>query len=70
MEEKTSRYVVRPPRDLSSQFERRQVAKAQAEEERKRKEAEDANAAVCVDYRPSQAAMKGSLYIVHLVCTD
>lgn len=51
MEEKTSRYVVRPPRDLSSQFERRQVAKAQAEEERKRKEAEDANAAVCVNHQ-------------------
>lgn len=47
MEEKTSRYVVRPPRDLSSQFERRQVAKTHAEEEKKRKEAEDANCAVC-----------------------
>ena len=48
MEEKPSRYAVRPPRDLNSQFDRRQADKACAEEERKRREAEAANAAVCV----------------------
>ena len=46
VEEKASRYIVRPPRDLSSQFERRQEAKARAEEERKRRELEAANAPV------------------------
>ena len=49
MEEKSSRYVVRPPRDLSSQFVRRQEATARANEERKRREQEEANAPVSVD---------------------
>ncbi|CAI8048479.1 Dynein regulatory complex subunit 7 [Geodia barretti] len=43
---KLSRYLVRPPRDLSSQFERRQETKASAEEERKKREIEAANAPV------------------------
>ena len=46
VEEKPSRYLVRPPRDLSSQFERRLEAKARAEEERKKREIEAANAPV------------------------
>ena len=46
MEKKTSRYIVRPPRDLASQFERRQEAKALAEEEKKRREQQLANAPV------------------------
>ena len=48
VEKKPSRYMVRPPRNLSSHFERRQEAKARAEEERKRKEEEKANAPVRV----------------------
>ena len=47
MEEKTSRYVVRPPRDLSSHFERRQAAKAKEEEEKRKREGETP---VSVDY--------------------
>ena len=46
VEDKSSHYIVRPPRDLNSQFERRQEAKARAEEERKRREQELANAPV------------------------
>ena len=49
VEAKPSRYVFRPPRDLSSQFERRQEATARAIEERRRREQEKANAPVRVD---------------------
>ena len=46
VEKKVSRYVVKPPRDLRSQFERRQETKARAEEEEKKKELEAANSPV------------------------
>ena len=57
VEEKPSKYVVRPPRDLSSQFVRRQAAKQQAEEERKRREAEEAQAAVSEQSSPEPLLM-------------
>ena len=46
MQERSSRYVLRPPRDLTSQFEQRLEAKARDEEERNRRELEAANAPV------------------------
>ena len=49
MEQKQEKYVVRPPRDLTSQFEKRMKDKKQAQieaEERKRKEEEEARIAV------------------------
>ena len=49
MKDKKSRYPVRPPRDLNSQFERRQEEKARSDEEMKKREQEEANAPVCED---------------------
>ena len=49
VEQKQEKYVVRPPRDLTSQFEKRMKDKEQAQieaEERKRREEEDARIAV------------------------
>ena len=51
MDQKRERYVVRPPRDLTSQFERRMEEKQHANikaEERKRREEEEARIAVRV----------------------
>lgn len=49
VDQKRERYMVRPPRDLTSQFDRRMEEKQQAKikaEERKRREEEEARIAV------------------------